>query len=309
MKKTIISFLLVTILVGIGLLAKFIYFSDETGQVLGSSVNYYKEKVVVPQKPPVMKAGAKEPQILAESAVLILNSNKYVLYDKNSGTRVPIASITKIMTALVSAGLFGEDEVVEIKPEYLNVEGSKINLLSGEKITYGNLLYGLLVNSGNDAAKAIANAKTTEDEFISLMNQKAEEIGLVDTRFKDPAGLNDSGFSTAREVTILFSQAIKNEGILKRIKTGKIEIKSVDEQISHPLENSNRLVNGEIELAGVIGGKTGFTYSAGHTLVCAATRNEITLVSVVLKTKYDTKAASAVETQKLLEWGFNSFVF
>lgn len=309
MKKTIISFLLVIILVGIGLLAKFIYFSDETGQVLGSSVNYYKEKVVVPQKPPVMKAGAKEPQILAESAVLILNSNKYVLYDKNSGTRVPIASITKIMTALVSAGLFGEDEVVEIKPEYLNVEGSKINLLSGEKITYGNLLYGLLVNSGNDAAKAIANAKTTEDEFISLMNQKAEEIGLVDTRFKDPAGLNDSGFSTAREVTILFSQAIKNEGILKRIKTGEIEIKSVDEQISHPLENSNRLVNGEIELAGVIGGKTGFTYSAGHTLVCAATRNEITLVSVVLKTKYDTKAASAVETQKLLEWGFNSFVF
>jgi len=309
MKRTLAIISSIVVLGIIVVFVKYFYLASDNGKILGASVNYYKEKVLPPQKPPVRKEGVKDPNILAESAVLISNANKYPLFEKNSRTQVPIASITKIMTALVSTDIFKDSDVIEVKPPYLNIEGSKINLVAGEKITYGNLLYGLLVNSGNDAAKTIANAKTTEDEFVDLMNKKAKQIGLSNTKFQDQDGLNDSGYSTAHDVAILFSQAIKKENILERIKTANIEIKSVDGQITHQLENSNRLVSGEISLEGVIGGKTGFTYSAGHTLVCAASRNDVTLISVILKTLYDTKSASAVETQKLLEWGFNSFNF
>jgi D-alanyl-D-alanine carboxypeptidase len=93
------------------------------------------------------------------------------------------------------------------------------------------------------------------------------------------------------------------------VNTSEKEIFSQDGDISHDLENSNRLVTGEIPLDGVIGGKTGFTFDAGHTLVCAARRNDHTLVSVVLKTSVNTKTASAYESQKLLNWGFDSFSF
>lgn len=280
-----------------------------SGQVLGASLNYYKDKTIKPVKPPQKIPTAQDPQIFSESAVLISNDGKYVLYEKNARKQMPIASITKTITALVAFDVYKTDEIIEVKEDNIAVEGSAIGLKKGEKISIINLLYGLLMNSGNDAAKTLAGSKVTETDFVKLMNDKAKELGLKDTVFADPAGLNDLGHSTATDVAIIFSNLLKNETLSKIISTSEYEIKSTDGSIVHELKNSNRLVTGEIPFEGAMGGKTGFTYEAGHTLVCAAKKNDIVLVGVILKTDSSSKSASAEESKKLLEWGFDSFIF
>jgi len=282
---------------------------DSPGRVLGASINSYKDKLITPTVPPRKKTGVKDPYIAVQSAILITDDGKYTLFEKNARSPVPIASVTKIMTALVATDLYKSGDIIEMKTDYVDPESSVIGLKKGEKMTFVNLLYGLFLNSGNDAALAISAGKTTEAGFIDLMNKKARKLGLTDSLFKDPAGLNDEGRSSAHDVALTFSQVLKNELLLKIIGTSEYSITSSDGQFTHQLKNSNRLVTGEIPLDGVVGGKTGFTYEAGHTLVCAATKDNQTLISVVLKTYSDTKPASAEQTKRLLQWGFDSFDF
>jgi D-alanyl-D-alanine carboxypeptidase (penicillin-binding protein 5/6) len=134
-------------------------------------------------------------------------------------------------------------------------------------------------------------------------------LGLKNTHFKDVAGLDDSGRSTAKDIAILFSYGLSNPEFAKIVSTPELDVSSVDGKEIHKLKNSDRLVTGEIPLEGIIGGKTGFTPDAGHTLVSAATRDGQTLVAVVLKTASDSKVASAQEVKKLLTWGFESYIF
>jgi D-alanyl-D-alanine carboxypeptidase len=141
------------------------------------------------------------------------------------------------------------------------------------------------------------------------MNEKASEIGMKDTQFKDPAGLDDTGHSTAFDMAILFSYAIKNQTFKTVVGTAEKEIYSTDGSVVHKLKNTNRLTTQEIPFDGVIGGKTGFTPDAGHALVCAAEKNGVTLISVVIKTASSANSASAEETRKLLSWGFESYTF
>jgi len=280
-------------------------------KVLGSSINaFYSNKLMTLSSPPKKKDGASDPQVYSQSAVLIYEPNKYVLYSKNENASVPIASITKIMTAAVALDIYKLSDVVTVGEESTEVIGSKIFLKKGEKITVENLLYGLLMNSGNDAAMALSSGKVTKDEFVVLMNKKAREIGLSEnTKFKDPAGLDDSGRSTARDIALLFAYDLKNETFKKIVNTAEYSIISVDGGETHDLKNSNRITTGEIPLEGVIGGKTGFTPDAGHTLVCAASRDDSTIIAVILKTNQDTTTASAEEARKLLTWGFDSYIF
>jgi D-alanyl-D-alanine carboxypeptidase len=283
---------------------------ESTGRVLGASINkFYSDKLVSVKSPPVKNPGVNDPIINAESAILIRADDKYPLYEKNSTERAPVASITKIMTAIVSLENYNLDDVVEVKKENTEVIPSKIFLVTGEKITVDNLLHGALIASGNDAAMALSTYKMTQPEFVAKMNEKAGELGMVDTKFMDPAGLNDDGRSTAKDIAILFSYALKNDTFKSIVSTSEYKAVSVDGSQTHDLKNSNRMITGELPLDGVVGGKTGFTLDAGHTLVCAATRNNETLVAVVLKTISNAPSASAEENRKLLSWGFESFKF
>lgn len=299
------------VLVAVGVPIAVLYSSRRVaGTVLGSSISsFYSKKVIDPVKPPQKKEGVTDPVIYADYAVLIDDDSKYPLYEKKSDSVVPIASMTKVMTALVALDIYNLNDVIEVPQEATEITGSKIGLIKGEEITAENLLYGMLMNSGNDAAETFSMSKVGRDEFIKLMNEKTQEIGMKNTLYKDPAGLDDTGHSTAFDMAILFSYAIKNQTFRDVVGTAEKTISSTDNLVTHQLKNTNRLTTQEIPLEGVIGGKTGYTQEAGHALVCAAEKDGHTLVAVVIKTLSSANTASAQETGKLLSWGFDSFTF
>lgn len=256
----------------------------------------------------------------------IIGARYWALYDVGSGsliagnnydTRVAIASVTKIMTSMVVIDNTEVGEVVTVPDIAAKINGSTIQLRSSEKITVENLLHGLLINSGNDAAYSLAyfvgdkldRSASAEQKialFIDLMNDKARNIGLTNTKYSDPAGLDDNGKSTVRDQGILLSQALRSPIIRSIINKPEALIKSTDGLIEHKLENSNRLVKEEMYYTGIIGGKTGFTPAAGHNLIAAASRDDHVLVAIIINTYSSLNTASATEAKKLLDWGFNS---
>jgi len=310
MKKALLVLILGLIVVG-----AFGYFSlkkpsSKAGVVLGESINnFYLDKTVKIYKYPKKIESAQKLNILADSAALIDPQTKYSLFEKNSEKSAPVASITKVMTAVVALESYKLDDVVEVTKEDTQINGSKVFLKAGEKMTVENLLYCLLMPSGNDAAITLATFKQNRDQFVVLMNKKAEELGLKNTKFMDPAGLNDEGRSSARDIAILFSYALNKEEFVKIISTAEKTVTSVDGAEQHDLTNSNRLTTGEIPMDGIIGGKTGFTPDAGHTLVASAQRDGNKIVGVVLNTYSNSPSASAEEMRKLLTYGFEAYSF
>jgi len=238
-------------------------------------------------------------------SALIDSESKILLDGKDENKIIPIASLTKIATALVVLDKYKIDDIVTVSENAQNVNGSKIFLQKGEKITIENLLNALLIMSANDAAIALSEFHTTTDEFISLMNAKAKSLGCNNTHFKDPAGLNDEGYSTAKEIGIIFAEAIKNPIISEIIHIPEKIISS--DRRDYKLENSNRLVKNEMYLDGIIGGKTGFTPTSGHNLVVAAKRQDKTIIAVVIKTYNTLNTASAEAARDLINWGFDNW--
>lgn len=251
-----------------------------------------------------------------------INSKEFLLVDNDSGTvlakenykeRVPIASTTKIMTAVVVLEYYDLDEVVTVSPDAAFQNGSDSFLRVGEKITVTELLHCLMIKSGNDAAYALAEHMNTEKEigivkFVEAMNQKVESLGLKDTRYFDPAGLDPEGYSSAFDLYLITKLALKNELFKEIIIKEQYAAKNVDGTIWHELKNSNRLV-ADYHYPGAIGVKTGYLPEASHCLVGAAERNGHTFISIVLGTYADTASASADESKKLLDWGFSNTVW
>ncbi|MDD4715861.1 MAG: D-alanyl-D-alanine carboxypeptidase [Oscillospiraceae bacterium] len=239
---------------------------------------------------------AKEPELSARCAVLMDGISGRVLYAKNSQEEQPIASITKIMTGLVAVERAGLNEKVLIKEEYTRTEGSSIYLKPGETVTMEELLYGLLLDSGNDAALAIAGhlAGNTE-KFAHLMNQKATSLGLHHTHFVNPSGLSaDNHYSTALDMAYITRAAMENETFSKIFSTKTISIGS------RYYKNHNRML---WEYPGAIGGKTGFTKQAGRTLVtCAKKGDHQWLIAVTLNAPNDWPDQTA-----LFNYGFQSY--
>jgi len=262
---------------------------------------------------PERKTASVDPNILAKAAYLIDVASATPMFAKNENEILPIASTTKIATALVVLENYGDklDEIVTVTPKMTNVEETRIHLLTGEKITVENLLYGLLINSGNDAAYALAEHFGGLNRFIAEMNNKVGQIGLRETQYFDPAGLDDRGHSNAKELAFLGAYALRNKKFAEIIKVSEKTIYSSDGRYAHELINSNRLVRPEETLYWpyAIGVKTGFTYEAGHVLVSAAEKDGHQVVAVVLNTYKDTKPASAEESRKLLEWGFSNWTW
>jgi D-alanyl-D-alanine carboxypeptidase (penicillin-binding protein 5/6) len=255
---------------------------------------------------PYLNPESDRPLVNARQAVLIDRDSFYILYEKDAYTPVPIASVTKLATALVVLEKYKPDDVVTVAREATLVPGTKIGLKTGEQITTLNLLKAILIHSGNDAAYALAYHGGSLDEFVFLMNEKAKTVGLKNTKLADPAGLDDAGFSTAFDLGILVARTFREDTVKNIVGTVKETITSTDGTIKHDLENSNRLVKEEMYFEGIIGGKTGFTPLAGHNLVAAAERDGHMLISVIINTYEDTKEASARENGKLLSWGFES---
>lgn len=264
-------------------------------------------------KPPIQNQGSKEPNVRAKTAILIDGQSFKRLYVENPNEKVPVASTTKIMTSLVILEDYPDklNEVVTITRDMVNVEGSDIQLRPGEKMTVENILKGLLIVSGNDAAISLASFLGGKEQFVAEMNEKASFLGLKNTLFKDPAGLDDTGYSTAEDLAVLGAYALRNKTFAEIVKTPLTTITSTDGLLVHNLKSSNRMLRQEEQYYFPLatGIKTGFTNEAGHCLVGAAQKGENFLVSVILYTDENTLTASAKESKKLLEWGFNNWTW
>lgn len=237
--------------------------------------------------------------VSAESAILIDAARGEVLYEKNASARMPMASTTKIMTALVALEQAPPDLEIEIPPEAVGVEGSSIYLVEGEQLTLGELLCAVLLESANDAATAVAVAVGGSVEgFADLMNQKAKELGLRDTCFQNPHGLDDENhYTTAAELATIAKHALENTWILQTVATRKMTIPHSGTDGVRLLVNHNKMLR---FYEGAIGVKTGFTKRSGRCLVSAAERGGVRLIAVTLNAPNDWNDHSA-----MLDHGFS----
>ncbi len=234
--------------------------------------------------------------VSAGSSVVICADTNQVLYGENYHKKMGIASTTKIMTAIVALEHGNTTDMVTISQNAAIQEGSSVYLKAGDKVTLSDLLYALMLNSGNDAAMAIAEhiAKTPED-FAILMNEKAIELGCHDTNFKNPSGLpDDEHYSTAYDMALIMSYAIKNDEFTKITGTKEHQIKT-ESGVTY-LKNHNKLL---WQYPACIGGKTGFTKTAGRCFVSCAKKDGVTLVCVTLDAPDDWN-----DHKNLLDFGF-----
>ena len=229
-------------------------------------------------------ADFSSPSVSAESAVLLCADSGEVYFEKNANERLPMASTTKIMTALVAIENSNAADTVAIDRRAVGVEGSSIYLTEGELLTMENLLYALLLASANDAAAAIAiEIGGSIEEFAAMMNEKARELGLKNTHFENPHGLDsETHYTTAIDLAKLTAAALKNETFAKIVSTYKTTIPMNGG--TRVLINHNKLLR---SYEGAIGVKTGFTRRSGRCLVSAAKRDGLTLIAVTINDPND----------------------
>lgn len=223
--------------------------------------------------------------VSARSAILIEADTGEVIFEKNSHERLPMASTTKIMTALVALENGDCDKKISVSPKACGIEGSSIYLTAGEKLTLEDLLYALMLESANDAAAAIAyEISGGIDEFAALMNKKAVELGLSDTHFTNPHGLdNEAHYTTAADLAKLTAHAMKNDRFRKIVSTYKYQIPMNGDGV-RVLLNHNKLLKLSQDVIGV---KTGFTKRSGRCLVSAAERDGVAVIAVTLNAPDD----------------------
>lgn len=232
----------------------------------------------------------------ASSAILIDGQSGRVLYEQNAHERRYIASITKLMTALVAMESGHRlDEMVTIKREYTGAEGSSMYLREGEQLSLEALMYGLLLASGNDAALAVAGyCGGTVERFVADMNRKAVLLGMENTTFLNPSGLTQEGHvSTAADMARLAAACMRNETIAKIVATRTISIGG------RTFTNHNKLL---WRYEGCIGMKTGYTERSGRTLISCAQRDGQTLIAVTLNDGNDWADHTA-----MLDYGFETY--
>lgn len=248
---------------------------------------------------PVVAADLSVPEVTARAFVVRDVASGTILASQSADVRLLPASTTKIMTALVALDLFKLGDVVTVGE--VIADGQKVGLVPGEKMTVENLLYAMLVESGNDAAYALADFDPKgREHFVELMNQKGVQLGLTGTHFTNPAGLDDQDqFTTATDLATLGVAAMGHPAFARIVGTQQSVIFSVDQSISHPLTNLNELLG---KIPGVRGIKTGYTEAAGENLVTDVVRDGHELITVVLKSK-----DRFGDTEKLVNWAYSNF--
>ena len=213
----------------------------------------------------------------AKAAITIEAQTGISLYEKNADEQLPMASTTKIMTALVALENADINQTFTVSETACKVEGTQIGLLAGDQISLNDLLHMLMMKSANDAAQTIAeNISGSLEAFAELMNERAKQMGLTHTHFENPHGLpSDNHYTTARELALIAAEALKNDTFAQIVSTKK---KKLDYH-GLVIENSNRLLSSYEYTTGV---KTGFTKAAGRCLVTSAKKDGVTLINVTL---------------------------
>ncbi|MDN3016654.1 D-alanyl-D-alanine carboxypeptidase [Paenibacillus sp. BSR1-1] len=225
--------------------------------------------------------------VSAASAVLIEQKTGRVLYEKDAHTKRRIASITKIMTAVLAIESGKMNQYVKVSEQATRAEGSSVYLKPGEKIKLSDLVYGLMLRSGNDTAVAIAEyVGGSVEGFAFLMNQKAREIGMFDTHFSNPHGLDDheDHYSSAYDMAILMRYAMQDKTFAKISGTKVHRAPNPTEAWDRVWKNKNRLLT---KYKYATGGKTGYTKLAKRTLVTTATKGDMSLIAVTLNDSND----------------------
>ena len=242
-----------------------------------------------------------EIDVSARSAILYEPSSGKVIYEKNSREMLPMASTTKIMTAIVAIENSDCAKIVSVSEDAVGIEGSSIYLYPGEKLSMSDLIYALMLESANDAATAIAiEIAGSVDAFAELMNRKAKELGLENTSFSNPHGLDEEGhYTTAYDLARLAGYALQNEQFKEIVSTYKRVIPMLDGEGSRLLLNHNKLLK---RYDGAIGVKTGYTKKSGRCLVSSAERDGMSLIAVTLNAPSDWE-----DHEKMLDLGFSMY--
>lgn len=225
-------------------------------------------------------AKIKPPDVSAQTAIVMEKESGTILYEKNPDERVFPASTTKIMTALLAIENSDLDKIVTVTDSAIGVEGSSIYLEKGEQLPLRDLVYGLMLRSGNDAAVAIAcEVGGSVDHFVELMNRRAKEIGAENTHFVNPNGLhNEEHYTTARDMALIGRQAMHNPTFTQIAQTKTYEAKRAPGKYNY-FYNKNKVI---YQYTGGTGIKIGYTKAAGRTLVASSKRGDMELICVVM---------------------------
>lgn len=245
--------------------------------------------------------GNEPSKISAKSIVLMDGASGRLLYEKNGFEKASMASTTKIMTAILTIENCNLDDEVTVTPNASGVEGSSLWLEIGERLTVRQLLLGLMLKSGNDAAVALAeHTAGSVDSFVMLMNAKAKEIGMFNTSFETPNGLDsDKHFSTAYDMALLGRYAMKNETFREIVGTKNASIPWSDKDWERSLKNHNKLL---WNLEGCTGIKTGYTKKSGRCLVSSVMRDGRELICASLNAPDDWN-----DHTNLYDYGFSEY--
>lgn len=245
----------------------------------------------------------------ATSAIIIEASTGEVIWKKNENEKRPPASMTKMMSMLliieeIEKGNLSWDEEITTSERASSMGGSQIFLETGEKMTVSEMLKGIAIASGNDATVAMAERISgSEESFVKLMNKKAKELGLKNTNFINTTGLDaDNHYSSAYDMSLIAKELVKHEKILEFTGTYEDYLRAESDS-PFWLVNTNRLVR---FYQGVDGLKTGFTNSAGYCLTATAKKDNMRLITVVMKEPDTAKRSS--DTTKMLDYGFNVYI-
>ncbi len=225
------------------------------------------------------------PPVLSSKSAVLIDGDGRIVYSENADLRLPMASTTKIMTALVALDFFDPQKIVSITPDAVGTEGSSAYLTAYEKIPLIDLLYALMLQSANDAAIAIAVAVGGDlPTFVDMMNKKASDLGLENTHFMNPHGLYEDGhYTSAYDLAVIMNSAMHNEIFAKIVSTKKY-VSEPECGLKRYFTNHNRLL---WRLDGCIGGKTGFTKKTGRCLVSVTDNDGLVLVAVTLSAPND----------------------
>ena len=238
------------------------------------------------------------PSVSAEAAVVYAPATGEFVFEKSADKKLPLASTTKIMTALLALEYCEEngDKIITVTEEAASTEGSSMGLEARDRINLSDLCAGIMLASGNDGANAIASALS--DDFPALMNSRAEEIGMINTNFVTPSGLDaDEHYSTARDMALLTAEAMKNEEFAPIVSMQSLDITYNNGSKRACFSNHNKLLR---YLDGCIGVKTGYTQKSGRCLVSAVEREGVMLICVTLNAPDDWS-----DHEKLYEYAFS----
>ena len=257
---------LITIVVAILVLANAYFFITiyRTPVESSSSVFQDSQAFILPPNPisylPVLDTAMKEVILDAKSAILYDVRSDRNLFEKNTKERLPIASLTKVMNAVVVWEKFSPNEIVTVQPSAIKVDGQRQDLYVGETLSVHDLMQMMFIESSNDAAYALRDYAASQSfDLVAEMNAKALALGMSNTNFVDPAGLDDAGYSTVSDLVKGVVYALRYDAIWSFSRKATATIVSTDGKITHEIKSTDQLLG---VLADIVGGKTGYTDSA-----------------------------------------------